>query len=57
MSSEEPDFAALDAYIGGQLRTAAETYASSGADIDARLQAILVSGKDTAREEATATDC
>lgn len=56
MSSEEPDFMALDAYIGGQLRTAAETYAS-GADIDARLQAILESGKDTAHEEATAADC
>jgi hypothetical protein len=47
---------ALDAYIGGQLRTAAETYAS-GADIDARLQAILKSGKGTTHEETTAADC
>ena len=55
MNSEETEFVALDAYIGGQLKAAAETYAS-GADIYARLQVILKSGKDTAHEEAAATD-
>jgi hypothetical protein len=55
VNSEEPDFMALDAYIGGQFKKAAETYAS-GADIEARLRAVQESGKDTAHEEATTTD-
>lgn len=55
MNSEEPDFMALDAYIGEQFEKAAETYAS-GADIEARLQAILESGKGTTPEAAATAD-
>jgi hypothetical protein len=56
VSSEEPDFMTLDAYIRSQLAAAAQTYASRS-DIDARLQAILASGKDTAHDDATPADC
>jgi hypothetical protein len=56
VSIEEPEFMVLDAYIRRQFTAAAETYASA-ADIDARLQAILASGKDTVHDDATATDC
>lgn len=40
---EDPEFAALDAYIRNQLAGAAETYTSQ-TDVDARLKAVLEAG-------------
>jgi hypothetical protein len=56
VNSEEPDFVALDAYIQRQLTAAAETYAAN-ADIKARLQAILASGRGIPNDDATSDDC
>ena len=53
MSSEEPDYTALDAYIRAEFAKAAKTYESSG-HVDARLQAILASGEDTGHDNAAA---
>jgi hypothetical protein len=55
VNSEEPDFMALDAYMRAQLTAAAEMYAS-GADIDARLQAILERGEGTAHDGPAAVE-
>ena len=55
MSSEEPDFSAIDDYIRIQLAKAAEAYAS-GVDIDARLRVILASGKDTDHDDVITGD-
>jgi hypothetical protein len=49
VTGEGSEVEALDAYIRSKLTEAAETYAS-GADMDAKLQAILASGTSTARD-------
>jgi hypothetical protein len=54
-SCEDPEFAALDAYIRSQLAGAAETYASH-IDIDAQLKAVLEAAKEGTTDEAAAED-
>ena len=54
-SCEDSQFAALDAYIRGQLAGAAETYASH-LDIDARLKAVLEAGREDNHDDAAAAD-
>jgi hypothetical protein len=54
-SCEDPDFAALDAYIRNQLAGAAETYASH-IDIDARLKAVLEAVKERTTDDAAVGD-
>lgn len=52
---EDPEFAALDAYIRSQLGGAAETYASH-VDIDARLKAALEALTQDTRDDAAVAD-
>lgn len=54
-SCEDPEFAALDAYIRSQLAGAAETYASH-IDVGARLKAVLEAAKEETHDDAAAAD-
>jgi hypothetical protein len=54
-SCEDPELAALDAYIRSQLAGAAETYASH-IDIDARLKAALEAAREDNHDDAAAAD-
>jgi hypothetical protein len=52
---EDPEFAALDAYIRSQLAGAADAYASH-IDVDARLKAVLEAADEDTRDDAAAAD-